>query len=129
MASRYTLKRTMRGGLLLPALLGMACAAGTVEARAQTGAPVQVAQLPEGGQGGQWKHPESGATSPSGSGAVGPGEQRGEQRDATPPTPPPPPKPDTRKPSDPPPRNPDSVQPPPPPIPAPEVPHKTSMPQ
>ncbi|WP_454691423.1 hypothetical protein [Achromobacter aloeverae] len=129
MASRYTLKRTMRGGLLLPALLGMACAAGVMQARAQTGAPVQIAQLPEGGPGGQWKHPESGATSPSGSGAVGPGEQRGEQRDATPPTPPPPPKPDTRKPSDPPPRNPDSVQPPPPPIPAPEVPHKTNMPQ
>lgn len=40
-----------------------------------------VAQLREG-QGSEWKHPESGATSPSGSGAVGPGEGKSQQRDA-----------------------------------------------
>jgi hypothetical protein len=36
--------------------------------------------------GGQWKHPESGATSPAGSSAVGPGEGQGQARDATPPS-------------------------------------------
>lgn len=91
------LARRRRNGIAWGALLLLAGAAVCGAGRAHAGPVADAVHIAQAGQGaagqrggstgtGQWKHPESGATSPAGSGAVGPGDSQGQGRDAAPAT-------------------------------------------
>jgi hypothetical protein len=87
-------RRTLGSALPVAAVIAALCVPGAAQAGAALDqAPVLMAQGAQaaggkdsgGGTGsGQFKHPESGATSPSGSSAVGPGDAQGQSRDASP---------------------------------------------